>query len=162
MSTKEPLRGKVARILNSTELVINLGSKDGVTVGMDFDVLDPKGEDIKDPDTGETLGSLQRPKVRVKIKSTQERLSVASTFRETQVNVGGRGPDWITPTVRLSDILLPPKYVNKQETLKTTEKTWEDLDEKESYVKTGDPVVQVTGQDVSLVTKKEKTGLSAS
>ena len=35
--------------------------------------------------------------------------------------------------------------VTRQETLKTSEKTWEDLDEKESYVKTGDPVVQIIG-----------------
>jgi len=57
MSDK-PIRGKVARILNSRELAINVGSADGVDVGMYFDVLDPKGEDVKDPDSGEVLGSL--------------------------------------------------------------------------------------------------------
>ena len=39
--------------------------------------------------------------------------------------------------------LMPPKWITKYETLKTEEKTWEDLDEEKSYVKTGDPVVQV-------------------
>ena len=39
--------------------------------------------------------------------------------------------------------LLAPKYINKYETLKTEEKTWEDLDEKDSFVKTGDPVIQI-------------------
>lgn len=43
----------------------------------------------------------------------------------------------------LADLFMPPRYVTKYETLKTTEKTWEDLEEKESFVKTGDPVVQV-------------------
>jgi len=38
---------------------------------------------------------------------------------------------------------MPPKWVANYETLKTEEKTWEDLSEKESYVKTGDPVIQV-------------------
>jgi len=68
----QPIRGKVARILNSRELVINVGSKDGVAVGMKFDVLEPKREEIKDPDTGEVLGSLARPKVRARVKSVQE------------------------------------------------------------------------------------------
>ncbi len=136
----ELIRGKVARVLNSRELAINVGSKHGVVAGMYFDVLDPKGEDITDPDTGVVLGSIDRPKVRVKIVSVQDGLSVASTFKKKQVNVGGSGT---LAGHGLSDLFLPPKYVTKYETLKTDEKTWENLSESESYVKTGDPVVQV-------------------
>jgi hypothetical protein len=139
MSDK-PIRGKVARILNSRDLAINVGSTDGVKVGMYFDVLDPNGEDIKDPDSGEVLGSLERPKVRVKVMRVQDHLSVASTYKTYQINVGGQGG---ALGVSFANLLLPPKYITKQETLKTSEKTWEDLDEKESYVKTGDPVLQV-------------------
>ena len=138
-----PLRGRVARILNSRELVINIGSNHGVKIGMLFDVLDPKGEDIVDPDSGEILGSVKRPKVRVKIIKVQERLSIASTYRKKKVNVGGSGPDFKVPIGGLSAALMPPKWIEKYETLKTEEKTWEDLSEEESYVKTGDPVVQV-------------------
>lgn len=135
-----PLRGKVARILDTRNLVINLGATHGVVVGMYFDVLDPKGEDIRDPDTNEILGSLERPKVRVQIVKTEDRISVASTFRKKTVNVGGRGG---LAVGGLAEMFMPPKHVTKYETLKTTEKTWEDLEESESYVKTGDPVVQV-------------------
>ena len=138
--TEEPIRGKVAKVLNSRELAINIGTNNGVEVGMFFDVLDAKGESILDPDTGEVLGSLNRPKVRVKIIKAFERLSLASTYRTYKVNVGGVGPDM---TGSFSAMLLPPRFVRKYETLNTTEKTWEDLDEKESYVKSGDPVVQV-------------------
>jgi hypothetical protein len=120
--------------------VINLGATNGVAVGMYFDVLDPKGEDILDPDTHEVLGSLERPKVRVQITKTEERLSVASTFKKKTVNVGGRGGLAVSG---LAEMFMPPKHVTKYETLKTTEKTWEDLEESDSYVKTGDPVVQV-------------------
>ena len=136
----DPLRGKVARILDTRNLVINLGETHGVIAGMYFDVLDPKGDDIKDPDSGEVLGSIERPKVRVQVVKTEERLSVASTFRKKTVNVGGRGGFAVGG---LAEMFLPPKHVTKYETLKTTEKTWEDLEESESYVKTGDPVVQV-------------------
>ena len=38
----EPIRGKVARILNSREMVINVGSDSGVAVGMRFEVMDAK------------------------------------------------------------------------------------------------------------------------
>lgn len=142
----KPIRGKVARVLNSRELAMNIGSNDGVQVGMYFDILDPKGEDVKDPDSGEVLGSLDRPKVRVKVTKVQERLAVASTFKTYEVNVGGHGG---ALALGFSDFLRPPKYVTKQETLKTSEKTWEDLDEEQSYVKTGDPVVQVLSDDVT-------------
>lgn len=138
---KELIRTKVARVLNSREIVIAAGSIQGVTKGMYFDVIDPKGEDIKDPDTGEVLGSIERPKVRVKITQVQEKLSVASTFKKEKVNIGGKG--YFVENLGFAEALMPPNYVTKYETLKTNEKTWEDLDEKESYVKSGDPVVQV-------------------
>lgn len=135
-----PLRGKVARILDTRNLVINLGATHGAVIGMYFDVLDPKGEDIRDPDTNEILGSLERPKVRVQIIKTEDRISVASTFKKKTVNIGGRGG---LAVGGLAEIFMPPKHVTKYETLKTTERTWEDLEESDSYVKTGDPVVQV-------------------
>ena len=136
-----PLRGKVARILDSRNLVINIGSQQGVIIGMYFDVMDPKGEDIRDPNTNEILGSIERPKVRIRITDVQDKLSVASTYEKKKVNIGGRGG--VIP-LGFAEYLMPPKWVTKYETLKTDEKTWEDLNEEESYVKIGDPVCQVT------------------
>ena len=134
----ELIRGKVARILNSREMVINIGSRNGVVVGMRFDVMDTKGERVRDPDTRELLGSVERSKVRVEISKVQERLSVASTYRTEKVNVGGTGLG-----SSLGDIFMPAKWETRYETLKTNEQTWEDLDERDSFVKIGDPVVQV-------------------
>lgn len=139
------IKSKIARVLNSREIAISSGSDQGVHIGMHFDVLDPKGEDIRDPDTGDILGSIDRPKVRVKVTQVQKRLSVASTFKKEQINVGGAAHSFgsIGSIGLLSRTLMPPKYVTKYQTLKTDEKTWEDLDEEQSYVKTGDPVIQV-------------------
>ncbi len=141
----DPIRGKVARILNSREIAINIGSKRGVLVGMRFDVMDRTGADVTDPETGESLGSIERPKVRVEVSSVQERLSVARTYRKETVNVGGVGFSGgsVGAVGSLSQMLMPPKWVTTYETLKTREETWEDLDEEDSYVKIGDPVVQV-------------------
>jgi hypothetical protein len=139
-STAEPIRGKVARLLTSRQLALNIGKDHGVAVGMRFDVLDPKGENIKDPETEQVLGSVCRPKVRVKVVEVQDRLSVAQTYKTRKVNVGGQG---IGSLEGFAKLFVPPQWVTRYETLKTEEKTWEDLDESESYVKTGDPVVQV-------------------
>jgi hypothetical protein len=133
------IRGKVAQVLNSRELALNVGTERGVQVGMLFDVLEPKGEDIVDPDTGEVLGSLARPKVRIKVISVQPKLAVASTYKKERVNVGGVG----IGSAGLAQLLSPPEYVTQYETLKTTEKTWEDISEMDSYVKRGDPIVEV-------------------
>lgn len=143
----KPIQGKVARILSSRDLAITVGSNDGVKVGMLFEVMDTKGEDIKDPVTGDLLGSIDRAKIRVKITRVQQRLSVASTYKKETVNVGGRGFDI---DAGLSRIFMPPKWVTRYQSLKTEEKTWEDLDEEENYVKTGDPVVQVVGENQLL------------
>lgn len=143
MSSHEPIRGKVARILTSRQLAMNIGKADGVAVGMEFNVLDPKGEAIEDPDSREVLGSLNRTKVRVKVVQVEDRISVAETFKSRRVNVGGVGPSLGLGMTGLARLLMPPVWVDRDVTLKTTEKTWEDLDESESFVKTGDPVVQI-------------------
>ena len=43
----------------------------------------------------------------------------------------------------MAQMFMPAKWETKYETLKTEEKTWKDLDEEDSFVKIGDPVVQV-------------------
>ena len=133
------IEGKVAKILNSRELVINKGSKDRIKIGMKFDIMDPKGVDIIDPDTKKVIGSVLRPKVRVEIISVQDQLSVAGTYKKRQYNAGGTGVNLTS----FASILMPPKWVTEYETLKTTEATWEDIEESESYVKTGDPAIEV-------------------
>jgi hypothetical protein len=116
---------------------------------MRFSVLDPKGEDIKDPDSGEVLGSLKRQKVMVEVTDVQRSLSVARTFKKERINVGGSGPPSVGDLAMFSDfsaLLLPPRWTTKYETLRANERAWEEFDETKSFVKTGDPVVQVLDQ----------------
>lgn len=145
-----PIQGKVARILSDRELVLNVGSQQGVHIGMYFAILDPKGTDIKDPDTGMSLGSVNRPKLHVKITSIQEKLSVASTFKKTKVNEGGQGIDF-AGFGAISGALLPPKWVSRVQTFRAEEAAWKDIDEKDSIVKVGDPAVQ----EITLVTEED-------
>ena len=141
---KQPIRGKVARILNSREVALKIGSRDGVGVDMYFDILDPQMQDISDPDSEEVLGSILRPKVRVRVTWVDDRLSVATTFRKTTVNVGGQMPDvGLYGLSSFSRALMPQKWVTKYETLKSRDTEMEPLAEDESFVGRGDAVVEV-------------------
>ncbi len=151
MSQRVPIEGSVARILNLHELAINRGSDHGVYAGMIFDVLDPKAENITDPDTAEVLGSVYRPKVQVKVFAIEERLCLARTFKSTRTNIGGSGLGGFAKAFE------PPKWVERDETLKTNESTWQDLDESESIVKTGDPVVEAIQVDGEVEASGSRT-----
>ena len=136
MSSDKPIRGKIARVLNSREVALNRGSSHGVAIGMLFDILSPKGSDILDPDTGAPLGSIDVVKTRVKITIVQDRVSVGSTYRTRRINVGGSG-------LGFGSWFEPPKWENQVETLRVDETSKEELDEADAFVHTGDPVVQV-------------------
>ena len=140
MTNKKSITGHVAKVLNSRQLVINKGQEHGVKIGMTFIVYDQKGENIKDPKTGQNLGSVKRPKVSVKIIEVEPKLAVAETFRSERVNIGGSGIGG--NLIGIAKMFEPPKYIERFKTLKTNEQTWEDLDEAQSYVKIGDPVEQ--------------------
>ena len=126
MTADARIHGKVAKILNTREVAINAGQDQGVQTGMLFDILAPAAQDIEDPDTGEVLGSIERSKVRVQITHVTRRVSVGRTYRRTG----------------LFDAMAWA-LVSSSSSLKTADATWEDLDEADSYVATGDPVVQV-------------------
>lgn len=133
------ITGQVARILNTRELVINRGTTHGVERGMRFAVLDPKAEDIVDPETGEVLGTLSRPKVRVAVVQVEERMSVARTYERTRARPG-------MSTFALVGVARAIEgEPSRPITLRTNEEdVWQELDEDSSYVKTGDPVQQIT------------------
>src|SRR5437660_675635 len=80
MNQQKPIRGKVALVLGPRELVFNRGRQEGVNVGMHFAVLDPRTQDVKDPETGLSLGDLYLPKIKVEVVRTEDHLSLARTY----------------------------------------------------------------------------------
>lgn len=132
----EPVRGKVARVLNEREVAINRGANDGVELGMRFNILNSETQEIKDPDTGETLGHLERAKIPVRVTSVYDRLAVATTFRFRRVNVGGKG-------LGIGGF-NPPIWRNRYETVgENGAKSKDDGAEFSKPVAIGDPVVQI-------------------
>ena len=71
------VEGKVAKILGNNEIVINRGRNEGVRTGMVFEVFAPEGEEVWDPDTGETLGTVEDVKAHAEVTEVKERLAVA-------------------------------------------------------------------------------------
>ena len=71
------VEGKVAKILGNNEIVINRGRNEGVRQGMLFEVFAPEGEEVWDPDTGETLGTVEDVKAHAEVTEVKERLAVA-------------------------------------------------------------------------------------
>ena len=75
------IEGKVAKIVDDRTVVINRGSKDGVSENMTFAIV-ARGDEVTDPDSGESLGAWEVVKGQVKVTHVQEKLSVCSAFRE--------------------------------------------------------------------------------
>lgn len=131
----EPIRGKVASILTERELTINIGAQHGVREKMRFSVLAAEPIEVIDPQTREKLGTIDREKVRVIVTEVQERFSICRTYRKW----GTGGLNWLGMAL--------PGLGERYETLKTEDsRTPLPLSEESSYVKIGDRVVQLVGE----------------
>ena len=71
------VEGKVAKIMGKGEIVINRGRQHGVRGGMLFEIFTPEGEEVWDPDTGETLGTVEDIKAKAEVTEVKEKLAVA-------------------------------------------------------------------------------------
>ncbi len=71
-----PTEGKIASV-SGEKIYINLSSSDGISAGDRFDVLRP-GEEIIDPDTGESLGSEVSNIGSIIVTSVQAKFSIAT------------------------------------------------------------------------------------
>ena len=74
------VEGKVAKILGKGEVVVNRGRSHGVRQGMLFEIFAPEGEEVWDPDTGETLGTVEDVKAKAEVTEVKEKLAVARLF----------------------------------------------------------------------------------
>jgi hypothetical protein len=75
--------GKVVRLVTDEELLINLGSEQGVREGDTFIVLDERTRNVKEPGTNRDLGSLERVKTRIIVIQVGELMSLAKVKRRS-------------------------------------------------------------------------------
>ncbi len=69
------IEGCVARILDEYRIVVNVGSRDNVKIGMVFAIIALSEDDIKDPASNEVLGKLENIKDYVSVVHVQDRFS---------------------------------------------------------------------------------------
>lgn len=143
----EPITGRVASVASDRELIINRGAQHGVTEGMYFQV---KGSpaDVVDPESGEVIGTISKVKVIVRVDEVADKFCIARTFRTRRVNVGGRS----TLGAGLSDILQPPRWETRVETLRRDKLADAPISERESIVAVGDPVESTNEEDLDAIT----------
>ena len=84
----ESIVAKVAAVMDDTTLVLNVGSEQGVSEGMLFDIV-AQHQEIADPDTGESLGQWEVAKARVVVTHVQERMSTVRTPLTVEVEASG-------------------------------------------------------------------------
>jgi hypothetical protein len=86
------MNGKVVRILHKDyqghplEIVVDVGEKDGVTPRTEF-LIYKLGEEIEDPDGGESLGRLELVRGRGKSKHIQSRLTTVVPITRTKKKI---------------------------------------------------------------------------
>ena len=131
----EIIEGKVAKILNTREIVINRGSVDGVQQGMKFEVIDDFYE-IFDPDTNNSLGTFKRVKIRVKAAEIHTRFSIARTYETYRVTE----PSAIEIATIPTAASIFSKTVTKVRTISSSET---DYEEGRGHVQVGDKVAQI-------------------
>lgn len=127
------VEGKVAKVLNKRELVINRGSQDGVKDGMRFEVIE-ESEEFIDPETMESLGAITRPKIRVMVTDVQPRFSIARTYETYRVSEGSS-----------AIIDFGGRIVTKVKTISEHDDGFSDVayERSRSLVRVGDKVVQM-------------------
>lgn len=134
------LEGRVAAILNSRELVVNIGLDHGVTLGMKFAVLAESPLKVCDPESGTLLDLIDREKVRVEASEVRKLITVCRTYRVTQTPGSPLGAQLLA-VARMGPVIEVPREV--KETLAIEDASMPPpLSEEESYVKVKDRVIQ--------------------
>lgn len=132
------ISGRVVDIIDNRTLALNVGSEAGVELDMIFQILKDDGKEIKDDKTGEVLGRVKLPKIKVKIIHVDEKFSVAETYKYREINKGG-----INTLSGMSSIFSPPKYVRQYETFEIDEQQKQEIDKERSMIKIGDLAEQI-------------------
>ncbi len=84
MPHENAIQGTVIRIPSDTSVIIDVGSKHGVRLGMDFKIY-AEGEPIYTPDRTEELGKIEHVKAVVRVTQVQENFSVATSIEEFDI-----------------------------------------------------------------------------
>lgn len=127
------IKGKIIKILDQYNVIVNIGADSGIKRGMDF-IIYSEGETVRDPESNEVLGKLENVKAKVKASHIQERFSILESS-ETETRRSSTPYAWLDFWSRF----YPTETVRKPLPLETEPKA---KGEQEKIVKVGDLVRQ--------------------
>lgn len=81
------VQAKVAEVLSSREVALNVGIKSGVQ--LDSRVVIWRTIQVRDPDTKERLGEVKLEKLHLRVREVSDRFCIAITLPRTTFNGGG-------------------------------------------------------------------------
>lgn len=102
---------RIAKVLDERRLVLNRGAEHGVELGARYIVYEA-GEEIHDPDSGESLGALEIVKGEAVVDHVQARISIVTmergdvrqkTLSEMMATLSGGDDDSGQPRVAVGD-----------------------------------------------------------
>ncbi|KEQ20537.1 hypothetical protein HF82_01065 [Limosilactobacillus reuteri] len=101
---------KIAKIISTKQVVINAGSDAGLKPGDKLEIIDKFGTDpVKDPDTGESLGTLDLPKGELIVSKVYPKMAIADSPKKPSIAyVPGGIPGF--PTIQ-RDLNVDPKQI---------------------------------------------------
>lgn len=70
---------KITKIVDETAFIINAGSENGIEEKDRFEILDTEGEEIKDPDSDEVIGTLNTSKGIIIANTVYPKMTIAKT-----------------------------------------------------------------------------------
>ena len=79
LSPKGTFPAKVVKVIDDYKLVMNRGEQNGIREGQRMMVYHISNEDIKDPNTGESLGFLELVKGTGRVIFVQDKISIIET-----------------------------------------------------------------------------------
>jgi len=101
---------KIAKIINSKQVVINAGSNHNLKEGDKLEIIDKFGTDpVIDPDTGESLGTLDLPKGKLVVSKVYPKMAIAESPRRPNLPLWGNTIPGI-PTIQ-DDLKVDPKQI---------------------------------------------------
>ena len=81
-SEKKVFPAQVAKVISSIRIAINRGSEDKIKLNQKVLLYSLSNEEIKDPETGESLGYLEIYKGTGKVIAVQDKLSIIESDRD--------------------------------------------------------------------------------
>lgn len=130
------IKAKVAKIIDNRTLVITAGLDKHVKNGMKFLISSATNSKVKDPDSGEILGEVAVPKIRVEVIRVDDKYAVAETYEFNTINEGGS-------MGTISKIFEPPKLVKQYKTFEIESNQRKAIEKERSIIQIGDIAEQI-------------------